>query len=63
MLMKAQRGGGVIVPDIRNMGSRTGGRSARRPGRFTRGKMPVPLVQELCRSRGQSGRARRISPH
>lgn len=40
-----------------------GGRSARHPGRFILGKNPVPIVQELCGSRGQSGRARRISPH
>ena len=40
-----------------------GERSARHPGSFTLGKIPVTVVRELCGSRGQSGGALRISPH
>jgi hypothetical protein len=40
-----------------------GGRcSAVRPGRFTTGKDPVPIVQGLDGPHGRSGRLRKISP-
>jgi hypothetical protein len=32
--MQAQRGGGVVVPDIRNMGSRSGWEISTKPGPF-----------------------------
>ena len=39
-----------------------GGWSTPRPGRFTPGKDPVPIVQEAGWTQGRSGRVRRISP-
>jgi hypothetical protein len=36
---------GIALP-ILNLGPRKGGRLASRPGRFTPGKDPVPIVQE-----------------
>jgi hypothetical protein len=39
-----------------------GGWSAPRPGRFTPGKDPVPIVQEAGWAPGRSGRVRKISP-
>jgi hypothetical protein len=36
---------GIALP-LRDLGARMGGWSAPRPGRFTPGKDPVPIVQE-----------------
>jgi len=42
---KTQRGSRVTVLPFFNRGARWGGWSAPRPGRFTPGKDPVPIVQ------------------
>lgn len=63
MLMQAQRGGGVIGPAIRNMDSRSGWEFSTTPRPFYPLEKPGTHLQDLCGSRGQSGRARRISPH
>ena len=44
--MKAQRGGRGIALHFLHLGTRWGGWSTPRPGRFTPGKDPVPIVQE-----------------
>jgi hypothetical protein len=43
---KAQRGSRGIALLFLDLGARRGGWSAPRPGRFTPGKDPVPIVQE-----------------
>jgi hypothetical protein len=43
--IKAQRGSWVIAL-LFNLGAREGGWSTARPGRFTPGNDPVPIVQE-----------------
>jgi hypothetical protein len=44
--LAALKGGRGIALPILNLGTRRGGWSAPRPGRFTPGKDPVPIVQE-----------------
>ena len=45
-----------------NLGTRWGGWSTPRPGRFTPEKGPVPIVWRLSRRQGRAGRMWKISP-
>jgi hypothetical protein len=49
---------------IRDLGARRGGWSAPRPGRFTLGKHPVPIVQETGWASGPVWTcAKNLAPH
>jgi len=54
---KAQRGSRGIALLFFNLGARWGGWSTPRPGRFTPGKDPVPIVQEAGRAQRPVWRA------
>ena len=59
--MMAKRGSrGVAV--IFNLGSRWGGWSTPRPGRFIPGMTRYPLCRRLDGPQGRSGRVQKISP-
>jgi hypothetical protein len=55
-------GGSGIALLFLDLGARRGGWSAPRPGRFTPGKDPVPIVKEVGWAPGRAGRMRKISP-
>jgi hypothetical protein len=57
-----QRGSRGIALLILNLGARRGGWSAPRPGRFTPGKDPVPIVQEAGWAPGPLWTCVKISP-
>jgi hypothetical protein len=57
-----RRGRGIALP-ILNLGTRGGGWSAPRPGRFTPGKDPVPILQEAGWAPGPVGTcAKNLAP-
>jgi hypothetical protein len=59
---KNERGGSGIALHSLDLGTRRGGWSAPRLGRFNPEKNPVPIVQEAGWAQCRSGLVRKISP-